>query len=119
MPILKYVADTNVVSDSIRGIAPVSEWLAAHQDEVAITTVTLAELRRGIELKPASKARRELERAFQFIVEEYAGCIWVFDEAAAFEWGRLMSEARQRPLPYGDSLIAAIARSMEATVVTR
>lgn len=103
----------------MRQEAPVVEWLLDHPDEVAITTLTLAELRQGIELKENGKARRELERAFGFILEEFDGCIWVFDEAASFEWGRLAAEARNHPIPYGDSLIGAIARSMNAKVVTR
>ena len=119
MPILNYLADTNVISDWMRGAKPVAEWLKAHAEEVAISTFTLAELRRGIELKEAGKSRRELERQFQFILEDYAGCIWVFDEAAAFEWGRLMAEARFQPIPFDDSLIGAIARCMGVKVVTR
>jgi len=119
MPLLKYLADTNVVSDWMRGAEPVAEWLAAHEEEVAISTFTLAELRCGIELKEPGKARRELERQFRCILEDYAGCIWLFDEAASFEWGRLMAEARNHPIPFDDSLIGAIARAMDATVVTR
>lgn len=84
-----------------------------------MSTLTLAELRRGIELKPESKALRLLERQFQFILHDYEGCIWVFDEAAAFEWGRLMAEARNHSIPFDDSLIGAIARAMSAKVVTR
>jgi toxin FitB len=119
MPLLRYLADTNVISDWMGGAEPVVKWLAAHQEEVAMSTLTLAELRRGIELKPESKARRLLERQFQFILHDYEGCIWVFDEAAAFEWGRLMAEARNHPIPFDDSLIGAIARAMGAKVVTR
>ena len=33
--------------------------------------------------------------------------------------GRLMADARAHSLPFDDSLIGAIARSMTATVVTR
>jgi|ERR1051325_1834344 predicted nucleic acid-binding protein len=119
MPLLKYLADTNVISDWMDQAEPVVEWLALHPEEVAISTLTMAELRRGIELKPHTKARRLLERQFQFILQDYEGCVWVFDEAAAFEWGRLMAEARHHPLPFDDSLIAAIARAMDAKVLTR
>jgi toxin FitB len=119
MPILKYLADTNVISDWMRGAESVTQWLVERKGEVAVSTLTLAELRWGIELKQDSKARRELERKFEWILEDYEGLIWLFDEAAAFEWGRLMAEARLHPLPFDDSLIAAIARSMSATVVTR
>ena len=119
MPLLRYLADTNVSSDWMDGEKPVVEWLQAHRQEIAISTLTLAEIRRGIELKPDSKARRELERKFRFILEDYKGCIWVFDEAAAIEWGKLMAEARNQPIPFDDSLIGAIARSMGAKMVTR
>jgi len=70
-------------------------------------------------MKPLGKARRQLEHEFKFTLEDYDGAIWVFDEAAAIEWGRLMSEAQGHPIPYDDSLIAAIARSMSVRVVTR
>ena len=119
MPLLRYLADTNVISDWMSGAEPVLKWLAAHQEEVAISTLTLAELRRGIELKPNSKARRLLERQFELILRDYEDCVWVFDEAAAFEWGRLMAEARNQPIPFDDSLIGAIARAMGAKVLTR
>jgi len=119
MPLLRYLADTNVISDWMDEAEPVVKWLAARPEEVAVSTVTLAELRRGIELKSDSKARRLLERQFQFILQDYEGCVWVFDEAAAFEWGRLMAEARNHPIPFDDSLIGAIARAMGAKVVTR
>jgi hypothetical protein len=119
MPLLRYLADTNVVSDAMRGAQPVIEWLSEHADEVALSTLTLAEIRRGIEMKPAGRLRRELEEKFAFLMEDYGGAIWLFDEAAAFEWGRLMCESRGHPIPYDDSLIGAIARSMNAKVVTR
>ncbi|MDB6037224.1 MAG: hypothetical protein JWM99_1065 [Verrucomicrobiales bacterium] len=119
MPVLKYLADTNALSDIIRGEKSVREWFSACPGEVAISTITLAELRAGIELKPEGKRRRELERDFQFILEDYSGAILVFDEAAAFEWGRLMAEAKNHPLSYDDSLIAAVARSLDLRVVTR
>ncbi len=120
MPLLKYLADTNVLSAKMAGEKPVLGWFEAHEAEIAISTLSIAEIRRGIELKPPGKARRELEREFRFLMEDFEGCIWAFDEAAAFEWGRLLAEAatRNRPLPFADSLIVAIARAMGAKVVS-
>ena len=119
MPILKFLGDTNAISDWMRGAPPVVEWVSHHEYEIAISTLTLAELRWGIEAKADGKSRRELERRFRFMMETFAGSVWTFDEAAAFEWGRLMVEARKHPIPHDDSLIGAIARSMGAAVVTR
>jgi toxin FitB len=119
VPVLNYLADTNAISDFLRGEQAVKEWFFARQDQVAISTLSVAEMRRGIELKAESKTRRELERNFRFLMEDFRGAVLVFDEAAAVEWGRLMAEAKKHPLPYEDSLIAAIARSVGLRVVTR
>ena len=119
MPVLSYLADTNVVSDFLRGEKPVRDWFSNCRDEIGISTLTLAEMRRGIELKADGKLRRELERKFRYVMDDYRGAIFVFDEAAAVEWGRLMAEARNHPIPYEDSLIGAIARSVGLKVVTQ
>jgi toxin FitB len=119
MPLLKFLADTNVISDWMHGEETVAKWLSDHQDEVALSTLTLAELRQGIELRGDTKARRDLERDFGFVLQEFEGCVWSFDEAAAFEWGRFGAKARNHPIPFDDSLIGAIARSMNVKVVTR
>jgi predicted nucleic acid-binding protein len=118
MPILKYLADTNAVSDYFRPGNPVKDWFANHPGEIGISVFTLAEMRRGIELRGDTKARLALERIFKFVVEDYHEAVMVFDEAAAVEWGRLMAQTNQ-PIPYDDSLIAAIARSCDLIVVTR
>ncbi len=119
MPVLKYLADTNVVSDYYRAGNPVREWFGRHRGEIGISTLTLAEMRRGIELKGETKARLVLERVYDFVLEDYREAIFVFDEAAAAEWGRLMAEARDQPIPYDDSLIGAITRSCGLSVITR
>ena len=119
MPVLKYLGDTNTVSDYFRSGNPIRDWFAAHPGEVGISTLTLAEIRRGIELKGGAKSRLALERIYGYVLQDYRGVIFSFDEAAAAEWGRLMAETKNRPLPYDDSLIAAIARSHELIVVTR
>lgn len=119
MPVLKFIADTNTICDYQRGEPCVREWFARHRGEVGLTTLTLAEIRRGIELKSDSKARRRLETFWQFVLEDYAERTFVFDEAAAAEWGRMMAEQKDDLPPYDDSLIAAIARSCDMIVVTR
>jgi len=109
MPVLKYLADTNTVSDYFRPGNPVKEWFATHRGEIGISTLTLAEMRRGIELKGDTKARFALEPIFDFVLEDYREAIYVFDEAAAAEWGRMMAESKNQADPlrrfidWGDS----------------
>jgi predicted nucleic acid-binding protein len=119
MPVLKYLADTNAISDYFRTGTPVKAWFLTHRGEIGVSTFTLAEIRRGIELKGNTKTRFALERIFDFVLEDYREAIYAFDEAAAAEWGRMMAEAKHKPIPYDDSLIGAIARSNGLTVVTR
>jgi predicted nucleic acid-binding protein len=64
MPVLKYLADRNTINDYFRPGNPVKEWFASHRGEIGISTLTLAEMRRGIELKGDTKARLALERIF-------------------------------------------------------
>src|SRR5216684_6628131 len=99
MPILKYLADTNTLSDFFRPKTPVKQWFADHRGQIGLSTLTLAELRRGIELRPQGRARRQLERIYDFILQDYKEAVFTFDEAAAVEWGRLAAEARAHPLP--------------------
>ena len=67
MPVLKYLADTNAVSDYFRPGNPVKAWFNNHPGEIGLSTLTLAEMRRGIELKGDTKARLALERVFKFV----------------------------------------------------
>ena len=62
MPVLKYLADTNVVSDYFRLGNPVKDWFARHPGEIGISTLTLAEMRRGIELKGCHHAANVARR---------------------------------------------------------
>jgi toxin FitB len=96
MPILRFLADTNVAAAWMAQQEPVHGWLDQRRAEVAISTITLAEIRRGIELRGDTKARRELERDYRFLLQDFSERIWLFDEAAAGEWGRLMAEAQTK-----------------------
>ena len=118
MQVIKFLADTNAVSDYFRPGTPIPEWMNKHQGEIGISTFSLAEIRRGIELKGNTKGRWELERMFKFVLEDYREAIFVFDEAAALEWG-VMTAKNKNPVSITDSFIAAIARSCDLTVVTR
>lgn len=120
MPVLKYLADTCVISDAFSGKPTILDWMMKHRGEVGICTLTLAEIRRGIEILPNSKRRNELDRKYSFTLEDYNGAIFCFDESSAMEWGRLMAESVSfgKNLPLSDSLIAAVARSSGLKVAT-
>jgi predicted nucleic acid-binding protein len=69
MPLLKFLADTNAVSAYMRREPAVEAWFEAHPDQIALSTITLAEMRRGVELKRDTKVGRALDREYGFVME--------------------------------------------------
>jgi predicted nucleic acid-binding protein len=125
---MKYLLDSNVVSEpaKTKPDAAVVAWLDSHELECAVSTITLAELRYGIERLPEGKRRRQLERDFAFFRQDFGNRVLAFDEAEATEWGRYAARLErelgrdaQRKVGIKDSRIAATALAHHLTVVTR
>ena len=92
-------------------------------DDLFISSLTVAEIRRGILEKPAGKKRRELERWFtgpDGPQSLFAGRVLPFDEKAGLVWARLMADgkAKGRPRNPLDMIIAAVAEANNCLVVT-
>lgn len=91
--------------------------------DLFISSLTVAEILRGVLEKPAGKNRRELERWF-FGLEGpqalFAGRVLAFDEKASLLWAQLMARgtAAGRPQNPLDMIIAAIAGANDCVVVT-
>jgi toxin FitB len=118
--------DSNIISNVTKP-APseaLVEWMAEQSDkDLFISSLTVAEIRRGILEKPAGKKRRELERWFsgpEGPQALFAGRVLPFDEKAGLVWARLMAEgsAKGRPRSPLDMIIAAIAEANDCVVVT-
>ena len=99
-------------------------WMAKQaDDDLFISSLTVAEIRRGILEKPAGKKRRELERWFtgpDGPQSLFAGRVLPFDEKAGLVWARLMADgkAKGRPRNPLDMIIAAVAEANNCLVVT-
>jgi toxin FitB len=123
----RYLLDTNIISNATKP-APsetLIAWMSGQADEdLFISCLTVAEIRRGILEKPAGKKRRDLEHWFsgpegpQLL---FAGRVLPFDEKAALVWARLMAEgtARGRPRSPLDMIVAAVAEANDCVVVTK
>lgn len=115
--------DTNVISESLRK-APdpaVMAWLVRHDAEIALPTVTIAEIAFGIhKIRPDERADR-LERGLSDWRHRFAGRIFSLTEEAALAYGEIMGEAgRQgRGMSAPDGMIAAIARVNSGSLATR
>jgi toxin FitB len=96
----RYLLDTNIISNITKPGPSESllEWMAMQSDgDLFISTLTVAEVRRGILNKPRGKKRERLEAWFagpEGPQSLFKGRILSFDEKAALVWARLMSEGR-------------------------
>lgn len=119
------VLDTNVISALMRREADpvVLTWLDEQPAEsVWTTSVTVFEVRMGLELLAESRRRRILEDLFtKMLQEDFDGRVLPFDSAAAQAAGRIAAEQRRtgRSLEIRDVQIAGIAVVRKATVATR
>jgi len=123
-----YLLDTNTVSEvkKPKPHAGCLAWLNARSDDCAISAVTVAELRWGIEGLREGKQNAMMERDFAFFMEDFEGRFFDFDCNAAREWGRYAAELETgfghdwwKTYDFRDTQIAAIAREYGMTVVTR
>jgi predicted nucleic acid-binding protein len=118
------VLDTNVVSALMRPEPDpaVVAWLDGLPPEsVWTTSITVFEVRLGLELLEAGKRRCQLEDAFEKALEEdFESRVLPFDPAAAQAAGRIAAERRRagRPVEIRDVQIAGIVQLRKATLAT-
>lgn len=119
------VLDTNVISELFRSRPEprVVAWLEALADDVAITTITLAELLAGVRRLPDGRRKADLEVAIDGAIQPYreTRSLLAFGEAAAAEYADVLV-ARERagmPISMADAQIAAICRAHRAVCATR
>jgi predicted nucleic acid-binding protein len=123
---MRYLLDTNILSNITKPnpSEALLDWMADQADaDLFISSLTLAEIRRGILDKPAGKKRDQLEAWFSGTEGPqalFADRILPFDESAALVWARLMADgkARGRPRSALDTIIAAVAEANGCLVVT-
>lgn len=118
------ILDTNVISAVMErsGHEEVVAWLDRQSiDDLCTTTLTLHELRFGIEKKMQGRRRRALEEGLRYALELLAHRVWPLDEVSAMRSGELQARQEKigRPIPLGDCLIAGIALARGAVVATR
>ncbi len=120
-----FIVDTNVLSNAMASDpAPtVAAWIAGQTPELLFTTsICLAEILSGIAVLPQGRRRSSLEAAAKAMFgEDFAGRGLPFDGEAAIAYADVFSARRRagRPASTADLMIAAIARTKGASVVTR
>ena len=125
---MNWLLDTNIVSELSREKpdGALLAWLDTHRGECFLSTVTLSELRYGIERLPDSKRRAQLDQEFRFLLEDYQGRFFDVDGNVATEWGRYAAELEANygkgwfeQFDYRDTMLAATAREYGLGLATR
>ena len=110
---MNYLLDTCMISELVRPApdARVLEWISsAEESALYLSVLTIGELEKGIARLPSSARRRKIERwVREDLADRFAGRVLAVDTAVAEKWGQISgtSEARGKPLPVIDALIAA------------
>ncbi|WP_372014426.1 type II toxin-antitoxin system VapC family toxin [Tistrella mobilis] len=122
----RYLLDTNIISNVVKPepSEPLLAWWAEQRDDdLFISSLTIAEIRRGILEKPRGRKRDALDAWFagpEGPQSLFAGRVLPFDDKAGLIWAHLMAEGKGvgRPRSGLDMIIAATARANDCLVVT-
>ena len=118
------ILDTNVLS-ALMLRAPdrsVVGWLDRQpRTSIWTTSVTILEIRFGLQIMPAGKRRSALMQAFEAALASMDERVVPFDVAAAEKAGDLMASRHKkgRPGELRDTMIAGIVLAQHATLATR
>jgi predicted nucleic acid-binding protein len=120
-----FLLDTSVISEWVkpRPDPGVVSWLAAvDEDRVFLSAISLAEIRRGIELLPEGRRRTRLaDWLAGDLTARFEGRVLAVDRRVAEAWGVMMARgqrAGRRPSSI-DAFFAATAAVHGLTLVTR
>jgi len=124
--VTRYLLDTNIISNLVKPAPSPSllAWMNEQiDDDLHISAWTVAEVWRGVLDMPAGRRRQTLETWFsgpEGPQALFAGRVLAFDEKAALEWARLMSDgaASGQPRSALDMVVAAVAQANGCVIVT-
>jgi len=122
---VNHILDTNVISELVaaKPNTKVIDWIQSiDSEQVFLSVITVGELKKGIEKLPDSKRKERLNRWLQEdLLVRFEGHLLNIDTGTMLVCGKLIArlEARGRPMPAIDALLAAIALEKQYTLVTR
>ena len=118
------VLDTNILSALMRQSpdAKVVAWLDKQpRTSVWTSSVTILEIRFGLQIMTDGKRRSLLLQTFETVLEKMGHRIATFDDGAAMQAADLMAlrQRKGRPVELRDTMIAGIVIARHATLATR
>ena len=111
----RYMLDTDSVSFALRGHGRVAARVLDHRpSDLCISSITLAELRYGADMKRSKKLHRLIDTFVNTVTVE------PFEVSAAARFGIVATVLARRGTPIGgfDTLAAAHALALDVTFVT-
>ena len=120
---MSYLVDTNVFSEPVKPKpdASVVTWLRQHESALYASTITIGEIRRGIERLPDGKRKTQLRAWLQSLCDCMKGRVLSFNTSTAHVWGQLKAKWDRAEITVSslDSQLAATAHRHSLTLVTR
>ena len=120
-----FLLDTNILSAMMRAgpVPEVAAFMSSHPSEHLFTASTCqAEILAGLAIMPEGRRRLALVAAAHAMFrDDFEGRVLPFDTAAAVIYADIFAARRRtgRPVATADLMIASVARSRGASVVTR
>lgn len=120
---MSYLLDTNILSESIKRnpSLKVVVWLEKNEKDLYTTTITIGEIKAGIEHLDNSDKKQRLQIWLKQITKAMQGRILSFNLSVANVWGQLVAELQSEgiTMPVIDGQIAAIAKRHKLKIVSR
>lgn len=120
---MSYLVDTNVLSEFAKPKpeCAVVTWLQAHETQLYVSVISIAEIYRGIELLAEGKKKKSLHMWAEALCDSMEGRILNFNATTARHWGELKSQWEKLGVNISslDAQIAATAHQYQLTLVTR
>ncbi|MCP4702601.1 MAG: type II toxin-antitoxin system VapC family toxin [Gammaproteobacteria bacterium] len=117
-----HLLDTNILSELTKR-SPNANVIAFVSDlqDAKLSSITLHELRYGLDLLPAGRRRNALAKTLQSLLAEYRNCIIPVTQAEAESAAILRAQAKQqgRTINLADVLLAGTAKTHRLILATR
>jgi tRNA(fMet)-specific endonuclease VapC len=118
---LTYLLDTNSISEPIKGNPnqSVIDKIYSFSEEIAISSITVYEMMRGVYLLPESKKREKLLNYNESVLAKFSTLSYTKEAA---DWHSQESARLQgigKTTPFIDAQIAAVAKVNDLILVTR
>lgn len=120
---MNFLVDTNVFCEPVKPKpdGKVIAWLRENESTLYVSSITIGEIRRGIERLPSGRRKTQLRAWLVALCDCMKGRVLSFNTSTAHVWGQLKAkwDATGIAIPSLDSQIAATAQRHQLTVVTR